>query len=142
MSNREAYKDFYANLNEMNLLDYGAIIPTSTVHELLSIEMPASAPKRVYDQLALFELAAIDYVRNILLSQGKYLTGTSTGYRVLLPSENAEQVELYMEAADRKLSRALKLSRNTPQEAKRMPDQTEARILMKRSGIRRMETQA
>lgn len=142
MSNRETYKDFYSVLNEMNLLDYGAIIPTSTVHELLGIEMPSSAPKRVYDQLALFELAAIDYVRNILLGQGKYLTGTSTGYRVLLPSENAEQVELYMEAADRKLSRALKLSRNTPQEAKRMPDQTEARILMKRSGIRRMETQA
>ncbi len=137
MSNRETYKDFYAALNEMDLLEYGAVIPTPTVHELLEIEMPASAPKKVFDQLTLFELAAIDYVRNILLGQGKYLTGTSTGYRVLLPSENAAQVDLYMEAADRKLSRALKLSRNTPQEAKRMPDQTEARILMKRSSMRR-----
>ena len=137
MSNREVHKEFYSALQDMGMLEYGAVIPTPTVHELLEIEMTASAPKAVYDRLALFELAAIDYVRNMLLGQGKYLTGTSTGYRVLLPSENALQVDNYMEQADRKLSRALKLSRNTPQEAKRMPDQTEARILMKRSGIRR-----
>ena len=139
MSNRELHKEFYSALQAMGMLEYGAVIPTPTVHELLEIEMPASAPKAVYDRLSLFELAAIDYVRNMLLGQGKYLTGTSTGYRVLLPSENALQVDNYMEQADRKLSRALKLSRNTPQEAKRMPDQTEARILMKRSGIKRME---
>lgn len=141
MSNRELYKDFYSALKDMGMLEYGAGIPKPTVHELLGIEMPATAPKSVYDNLTLFELAAIDYVRNILLGEGKYLTGTSTGYRVLLPSENALQVDNYMEQADRKLSRALKLSRNTPQEAKRMPDQTEARILMKRSGIKRMEAQ-
>lgn len=142
MSNRESHKEFYSTLQKMGMLEYGSIIPAKLVHELLEIEMPESAPKAVYDRLSLIELAATDYVRNMLLGQGKYLTGTSTGYRILLPSENASQIDLYMEAADRKLTRALKLSRNTPQEAKRMPDQTEARILMKRNGLRRsIETQ-
>lgn len=136
MSKRESFKEFYSALQEMNLLEYGSTIPTHVVHELLNIEVPSSAPKRVYDQLALMELAAIDYVRNTLLGQGKYISGTSTGYRILLPSENASQIDLYMESADRKLSRALKLSRNTPQEVKRGADQTEARILMKRHGLR------
>jgi len=137
MSKRSEYKDFFNALKEMDMLEFGAVIPTSTVHELLGIDMPSTAPKRVYDQLALMELAAIDYVRNILLGHGMYLTGTSTGYRILLPSENAQQIDLYMEAADRKLTRALKLSRNTPREVQSAPDQTEARILMKRSGIKR-----
>jgi len=137
MTKRSEHKDFYATLNEMGLLEYGSVIETSLVHELLGIDMPSSAPKRVYDQLALLELAAIDYVRNMLLGHGKYITGTTGGYRILLPSENAAQIDLYMESADRKLSRALKLSRNTPQEAKSAPDQTEARILLKKSGIRR-----
>jgi hypothetical protein len=136
MSKRETYKEFYSALNDMKLLEYGSTIPTDVVHELLQIEIPSSAPKRVYDQLALLELAAIDYVRNTLLGQGKYISGTSTGYRILLPSENASQIDLYMESADRKLNRALKLSRNTPQEAKRGVDQTEARILMKKHGLR------
>lgn len=136
MSKRESYKEFYSTLNEMKLLEYGSVIETSLVHELLNIDMPTSAPKRVYDQLALMELAAIDYVRNMLLGQGKYISGTTGGYRILLPSENASQIDLYMESADRKLSRALKLSRNTPQDAKRGADQTEARIMMKRHGLR------
>lgn len=137
MSKRSEHKEFYSALNELGLLEYGSVIETGMVHELLGIEMPASAPKRVYDQLALTELAAIDYVRNMLLGQGKYITGTPAGYRVLLPSENAAQIDLYIESADRKLSRALKLSRNTPQDATQGTDQTEARILMKRTGIRR-----
>lgn len=137
MSKRSEHKDFYSALNEMGLLEYGSVIETKVVHELLEIDMPSSAPKRVYDQLALIELAAIDYVRNMLLGHGKYISGTTGGYRILLPSENAAQIDLYMESADRKLSRALKLSRNTPQEAKQSTDQTEARILMKRTGIRR-----
>ena len=136
MSKRESFKEFYSALNDMKLLEYGSTIPSDVVHELLQIEIPASAPKRVYDQLALMELAAIDYVRNMLLGQGKYISGTSTGYRILLPSENAAQIDLYMASADRKLTRALKLSRNTPQEAQRGADQTEARIMMKRHGLR------
>ena len=56
-------------------------------------------------------------------------------HRVLLPSENKAQVDAYMESADRKLERALKLSRNSPK-ASHLPDQTEARIMMRRKGYR------
>lgn len=131
MSKRETYKDFYAELEARGLLDYGSIIESSLVYSLLKIEMPQVASKKTFDQISLIELAAIDYVRNILLGQGKYIGGTSTGYRIFLPSETADQIELYMAQADRKLSRALKLTRSVGRESNSAPDQTEARILMK-----------
>lgn len=137
MSKRDAHRDLLQGLQERGLLEFGSVIPGELVHQLLDIQMPEVAPKAEFDRLAMVELAAIDYCRNVLLGQGKYLTGTRTGYRVLLPSENKGQIDAYMSSADRKLSRALKLSRNTPQAASTVAaDQTEARILMKRQGMR------
>lgn len=136
MSKRDMHRELFTELSNMGLLEFGSVITTDIVHEILCIEVPTVASKSVYDRLALLELSAIDYVRNILLGQGKYLTGTSSGYRILLPSENAAQVEQYIASADRKLSRALKLSRNSPVGDNSMPDQTEARILMKRAGVK------
>jgi len=135
MSKRDSHRALYESLDAMNLLDYGSTIPQHLVYELLDIQVPETASKSVFDSIALAELSAIDYVRNILLAQGKYITSTSTGYRVLLPSENKKQCELYVESADRKLNRALKLSRNTPVEPGRTQDQTEVRILMKRDAL-------
>lgn len=136
MSKRDAARDLLTELRERGLVDYGSVIDTSVVHSILGIEMPTVASKSEYDRIAMQELAAIDYCRNVLLGEGKYLMGTNTGYRVLLPSENKGQIDAYMSSADRKLSRALKLSRNSPKEADTQPDQTAARILMKRSGMR------
>jgi len=139
-SKRDLMRGLLAGLEERGLLEYGSVIETSIVHELLEIDMPKYAEKAVYDRLAMIELAAIDYCRNVLLGRGKYLAGTSSGYRVLLPSENKVQIDSYMGSADRKLSRALKLSRNSPRSADVQPDQTETRIHMKRSGLRSSET--
>lgn len=136
MSKRDLMRGLLAGLGERGLLEYGSVIHTPLVHELLEIEVPVSAAKAVYDRLAMIELSAIDYCRNVLLGQGKYLMGTASGYRILLPSENKAQIDAYMSSADRKLSRALKLSRNSPSGADVQPDQTEARILMKRNGMR------
>jgi hypothetical protein len=136
MSKREQFRELYAALQANGLLEYGSTIPTELVHATLCLSVPDVAPKSVYDRVALLELAAVDYVRNILLDQGKYITGTASGYRILLPSENAAQVDQYMSSADRKLVRALKLSRNTPRGDVYHNDQTEARILMKRAGIK------
>lgn len=137
MSKRDLHRDLLRVLGEQGMLDYGASIPRSLVHEVLGIQMPEVASKSTYDRLALVELSAIDYVRNALIEQGRYIAGTPTGYRILLPSENAIQVENYMDSADRKLSRALKLSRCTQIDSAPNPDQTEARILMKRHGMRK-----
>ena len=141
MSNRETHRDLYDYLKAEGLLEYGSVIPSSLVHDLLGLEVPAIGTKAQFDRLSLIELAAMDYVRNMLLNSGKYLTGTPSGYRILLPSENAAQVEQYISSADKKLNRALKLCRNTPRSADEMPDQIEARILMKQSGApRRLPT--
>jgi hypothetical protein len=134
---RDASRGLLQALESRGLTEFGCIIETDLVHELLGIEHPPVAAKSVYDRLAMTELAAIDYCRGVLLTQGKYLQGTPSGYRVLLPSENKHQVNAYMSSADRKLSRALKLSRNTPGEPTASTDQTEARILMKQSSHRR-----
>ena len=133
ISKREAMRGLLEELIARGLTEYGSVIDSSVVHSLLGIVHPETAPKAVYDRLTMLELAAIDYCRNTLIGQGKYLQGTPSGYRILLPSENKVQIDSYMGSADRKLSRALKLSRNTPGQIDVKPDQTEARILMKRS---------
>jgi hypothetical protein len=136
-SKRDSHRGLLESLEGMGLTEYGCVIEAKLVHELLGIEQPPVAAKAVYDRLAMTELAAIDYCRSVLLSQGRYLQGTASGYRVLLPSENKQQVNAYMSSADRKLNRALKLSRNTPGEPAASADQTEVRILMKQSSHRR-----
>lgn len=137
MSEVDTKRCLFSELEKRGLFEYGSVIPTTLVRELLGIKYPEVASKAVFDTLSMLELSAIDYCRNILLGHGKYLTGTKHGYRVLLPSENRAQVDAYVSSADRKLSRALKLSRNTPKEADNKADQTEVRLLMKRDGMRR-----
>jgi len=140
-SKRDAHRGLLEVLTDRGLTEYGSVIEASMVHEALGIEHPQVATKAVFDRLAMQELAAIDYCRGVLISHGKYLQGTATGYRVLLPSENKGQVDAYMGSADRKLSRALQLSRNTPGDAI-SHDQTEARIVMKQSFRRSYEKPA
>lgn len=135
MSKYDYMRGLLAGLTERGLTEYGSDISSALVHDLLDIDFPAEAAKSVYDRLAMIELGAIDYCRNVLLGQGKYLCGTKSGYRVLLPSENKSQIDSYMASADKKLARALKLSRNSVQETA-AHDQTEARILLKRTGAR------
>lgn len=119
-----------------NSLDgFGAEIPADEVRAVLGLEMPEVGTKREFDAIALQELAAVDYVRSIMLSEGKYIAMRDGGYRILLPSENARQVEAYMQSADKKLRRALKLTRNTPGNDNSRPDNMAARILMKRESI-------
>lgn len=143
MSKRAAFRDLLTAMRSAELAEYGAVIPGEFVRGILGITLPESASKAVFDGLALLELAAIDYVREHLLNEGKYIAGTKTGYRILLPSENKGQVEIYVGSADKKLARALKLSRNTPRtDTDAHPDQTAVRILMKRESVKRMGCEA
>ncbi len=126
-------------LDKSGLLEYGAVIPAGYVRETLGIVYPDVATKREFDSIALCELSAVDYVRNVLLGRGMYLTYNNGSYRILLPSENAKQVELYISSADKKLSRALKLSKNSPKLADHAgnTDQINTRIVMKQQSLRR-----
>lgn len=130
-------KELLAELGRRGLLEYGSHIPGDLVREILCIEYPEYGTKQDFDEVALTELSAIDYVRNALLNDGKYL-GTDRGdYRVLLPSENKRQIDAYVAQADRKLRRAIRLSRNTPAFADAINDhQNNARIVMKRESLR------
>ena len=137
MSNHKG-KELLASLEEMGLIEYGSVIHANLVRKVLGIEYPDVASKKVFDALSLAELAGVDYVRNVLLGRGMYLCQHLGNYRILLPSENAKQVELYVSSADKKLNRALKLTRNTPQiDVVCKSNQTEARIIMKKLGARR-----
>lgn len=129
-------KELFTALVQNDLIGYGAEFPASFVHEVLGLEFPESAPKRVYDDLALKELGAIDYVRNILLGQGKYLESKGDLYRVCLPSENRIYVERYMKSADKKLKRASRLSRSTPQAEAVASSQNDVRMHFKQTSRR------
>lgn len=129
-------KELFTALVDNGLVDYGSEFPASFVHEVLGLEFPESAPKRVYDDLALKELGAIDYVRNILLGQGKYLESKGDLYRVCLPSENRIYVERYMKSADKKLKRASRLSRSTPPAEAVASSQNDVRMHFKQTSRR------
>lgn len=135
MSNRNG-RELLDELDTGGFLHYGKFIPVAVVRDCLDLEYPEVATKREFDQLALLEMAAVDYVRNVLLGRGMYIKGEAAGYRILHISENLAQVEQYMTSADKKLSRGLKLLKNTPREAGSYPDQTEVRAEMKRENIR------
>lgn len=107
-------KELLHTLRDRGLLEYGSVISGDDVREILGIEYPEVGTKKDFDEIALAELGAIDYVRNVLLGEGKFIASTQGDYRILLPSENKRQVDAYMQQADRKLRRAQKLSRNTP----------------------------
>lgn len=124
-------------LTHNQLTDYGQVILGEDVRAVLGIKIPRLGTQKQFRDLALAELTAIDYCRNVLLGKGKYLTRRGDDYRILLPSENAQQVNTYMSQADRKLKRALKLSKGAEQAATgQNPDNTQVRIMMKREAIK------
>lgn len=129
-------KELLQAIKDSGLDDFGSVIPQSLVHQTLGIVIPDVGTKAVFDELTLRELSAIDYVRSVLLNDGKYLIGDKVGYRILLPSENRRQIERYMAQADKKLRRAGKLSRNTPPEHRQDSSQIEARIMLKQKATR------
>lgn len=129
-------KELYTALEEKGLLEYGSVICSDFVRETLGIVVPAVGTREVFTAIALEELGAIDYVRRLLLREGKYLAGAHGDYRILLPSENKRQIDIYMNQADKKLKRALQLSKNSPIMDMQRPDQSAARIMMKRDSIR------
>lgn len=132
----EIHKALYRALQEAGLLEYGSRIEGEMIREQLGIQTPKTGTKEQFDQIALRELTAVDFIRTLLLREGKYLAGDKGGYKILLPSENRAQVDAYMSQADRKLRRAQTLLRNTPARTHKQVDQTEARIMMKRESIR------
>lgn len=129
-------KELYTELSNLGLLEYGSVIEGADVRAILGIEYPKVGTKKQFDEVALAELAGIDYVRNILINQGKYIGGERGTYRIFLPSENKKQIERYMLSADRRLRRAHKLSRSTPATSYTNADNLSARIMLKRESIR------
>lgn len=128
-------KELLTTLESLNYIEFGSVIPGDVIRNIMGIHYPTVGTKKEFDRLALLELGAVDYVRNVLLGRGMYLQQQNGDYRILLPSENARQVELYISSADKKLGRALKLTRNTPKTDLTTNSQLEARIVMKKLGV-------
>lgn len=108
-------RDLLDYMRSTGLDEYGSVISAVDVRSILGIELPNVATQGEFNSLQLEELGAVDYVRNALLNDGKYFKSNGQAYRVLLPSENHEQVMLYMSSAEKKLKRAIKLEKNTPE---------------------------
>lgn len=131
-------KDLLAYIREHGLDRHGSFISAKVVRNVIGIELPEVATREEFQLLSMYELSSVDYVRKVLLGEGKYLAQSKGDYRILLPSENASQIASYMSSADKKLKRALILSKNTPGKATSIHDaeQVEARIQVKRESIR------
>ena len=126
----------FEQLRETGLLEYGSVIESELFRQIFGIdEITYPATRQDIETQALRELSCADYVRDKLLNEGKYFKGERDSYRILLPSENAGQVLSYMNSADRKLKRAIKLNKNTPPEFK-INSNDEVRAVMKRESIK------
>jgi len=133
---RQQGRDLYEHLNDRGCLEYGSITTGSTIRDFLGIELPEIGTKEQFTNASLSELKAVDYIRETLLGQGKYLASSQDSYRVLLPSENAVQCDRYISSATKKLNRSLKLSRNTPHGDHVQPDTQTSRALLKKASLR------
>ncbi|WP_292663282.1 hypothetical protein [Nitratifractor sp.] len=122
-------------MREMGWFEYGTSIPAERYRELLGISYPKTGTKEEYDRLELAELSAIDFIREQLLKEGRFLKRDGEFYRILLPSENEIQIDAYMRNAQRKLSRAIKLGKNTPGRSVAI-DNAIVRATMKSESIR------
>lgn len=105
--------DILDSLTNSGLLDYGAVIPVDYFRDLCGIVVPESGTLEDFKAVQLEELSISDWIRGRLLNDGKYFKLCKDSYRVLLPSENAAQIAIYMSSADSKLKRALRLHKNT-----------------------------
>lgn len=134
-------KELYQALDDRGLLEYGSVIPAEFVRSVIGVEIPAIGTRRQFQDAALLELGAVDYVRRLLLEEGKYIAGHHGDYRILTPSENQRQIQIYMSQADKKLKRAMVLAKTTPKVDNARPDHVATRIMLKRDSIRRYGTQ-
>ena len=123
-------------LRDMGYLEYGAVISGSDFRDICDIKTIETGTRDDFTAMALEELNFAGYIRNALLNEGKYFKSERDSYRVLLPSENYSQVVSYMQSADQKLKRGLKLNKNTPVAFQANP-QDQARIVMKKESIKR-----
>lgn len=101
----------------INSLTYGSIIPAADIRELAGVVIPERGTFKEFQQAQLDELQFVSAIRDHLLNQGMYLKREGEQYRVLLPSENAQQVKKMNESANRKYKRALLLEKLTPKES-------------------------
>jgi len=129
-------KELYAHLKSKGLLEYGSVVTELEIQNFLGISYPEVGTHDQFKSLDLIMLAVTDYVRNILLGTGKAFIQSKGDYRVLLPSENAKYIEGYMKSADKKLQRALKLSKNQPATDIKQDDKT-VQIMLKKESIRK-----
>ena len=132
-------KDLMKILTDNGLLEYGAVIDQELIYDALDIVMPETATREVFSELALREVSAISYVRNILIDRGMHLAsnGQGRGYRIASPSENEERALLWEASGTRKMNRARRLRTYTPKQVDEMPSQINARLVMKLSSRRR-----
>jgi len=109
-------KEIYNLMSLKGLFAYGQILPQAQIHELFEIKVPQKATFKEFQEVQLKELAVIGYIRDQLIKDGKYLKKDGVNYKVLLPSENANQADLMLESAKRKTRRASTLLRCTPKQ--------------------------
>lgn len=110
-------ENVFKTLNDQGLLEYGATFTAEYFKQLCGIVEPKTGTRKDFESIALAELSAIDFIRNVLIQNGRYIKKDGDSYRVLLPSENAKQADLMRESARKKLKKAKSLETNTPTES-------------------------
>jgi hypothetical protein len=124
--NSEDRLEILNTLRVQGFLEYGSRISGTVLRSLFGVETPTDSDfaemtrkefEKAVTKAALEELTAVDFIRKILLSEGKYFDKQGNDYRIALPSENSYFIGQYMKAAKGKINRAEKLRTSTPVES-------------------------
>jgi hypothetical protein len=106
----------------LELFDYGVVMRIDELVERAGkhlhtdeelSEMSVRGIRRALEEDSLVQLHILDWLRNKLLDRGMYLKQQSNSVRVLLPSENMEQVGKYFDGGMKKFRRAERLLATT-----------------------------
>lgn len=137
----------FDHFNNSGQLDYGSVIPSTTLAQVAGISFPTingASAAAIIRGVNAYELKMLEYsgfIVDKLLDMGKYLKKDGDTYRVLMPSENEGQVNAYISAGTKKLSRAERLHRSTPVNVSQMVSNTSNRIFSKQQRAKKLTTQ-
>lgn len=124
----ENCKTLYDTLDSLGCFEYGGTFTREEVIGLLRVKYIKKGTRADFQTMDLAELAGVGYIRNVLINQGKWIKLTGDHYRVLTPSENADQIESFLSRGRRAFNKANKLAKSTPPEYFKAIDQTKAKI--------------
>lgn len=137
--NNSDRREILDNLRQQGMLEYGSVFHQADLLRMFEIIPISEAEaqnlslleirKRIAND-ALKELSVVEFIRSVLIKEGKAFEKERDQYRIPLPSENIRVIAKLQDAAIKKIRRAKSLMANSPSEVRDQGDAIASRVLI------------